>query len=94
MAEGLEPPEPLNEDRANNTEELKKVNAAFAQLVQILIERIEGEDQSEYAYSFREGWKEKKEDDIQSELQSEDLDAQLREIQQLIEKYRQQPEDA
>lgn len=74
-------------DRQREVRELERVNDKFAELVQVLLDRIEGEKEESYAYSFKDGWKQKQEDTTKDELQSEDLDAQLREIKQLIEKY-------
>ncbi len=68
--------------------ELEQVNEEYAELVQLLLEHIEGEEEEEYSYSFQSGWKEKEQDSTREELASEDLDAQLREIRQLKERYR------
>ncbi|MDY6771467.1 MAG: hypothetical protein SV186_05965 [Candidatus Nanohaloarchaea archaeon] len=76
-------------DDAQRVEELEQVNHEFAELVELLLDRLEGEqDDEQYAYSFQSGWKEKEQDSVKDELASDDLDAQLREIRQLKQKYR------
>lgn len=75
------------DDPQQRIEELQRVNSKYEELVQILIDRIEGEEEEEYAYSFEEGWKQKREDSNKDELDAEDLDAQLREIKQRIQQY-------
>ncbi|MCJ7429136.1 MAG: hypothetical protein MUP66_01975 [Candidatus Nanohaloarchaeota archaeon QJJ-5] len=75
------------DDPQQEIEELRHVNAKYAELVELLLDQIEGEEEQEYSYSFRDGWKENKKDQIQEELESDDLDAQLREIKHLIDRY-------
>jgi len=76
------------EDPQERMEELEQVTEEYAELVQLLLEDIDGNEEESYSYSFQSGWKEKEQDSIREELASEDLDAQLREIRQLKERYR------
>lgn len=76
------------EDPQKRMRELEQVNEEYAELVQLLLEQIEGKKEESYSYSFQSGWKEKEQDSTREELASEDLDAQLREIRQLKERYR------
>lgn len=75
------------DDPKQAIKELRHVNSKYAELVEILLDQIEGEQEQEYSYSFTDGWKENRDDEISHELESEDLDAQLREIEHLIETY-------
>lgn len=75
------------DDTQQEAEELRRVNEKYGELVDVLLDQIEGEKEQAYSYSFRDGWKENEEDAIKDELASDDLDAQLREIKHLISRY-------
>ncbi|MDY6777386.1 MAG: hypothetical protein SVU32_01860 [Candidatus Nanohaloarchaea archaeon] len=76
-------------DTRRRIEELERVNEKYEELVEVLLDQIEGKDRQkeEYSYSFEEGWKRKREDATKDELEAEELDAKLREIKQLIDRY-------
>jgi hypothetical protein len=69
-------------------EKLVAMNRKLAQLAQVLIERLEGDDE-EYEYSFDSGWHEE-DDPFIEQLKGKGVNGQLAMVEEMIERYQKQ----